>query len=411
MTKIKAFKALRPVRDKVHLVATRPYYSYKKNVLKAKLEDNPFTFLRIINPEFGSQINTKPNSPERFNLVNESYKKFIEEGILIKEEKETLYIYRQTKDNQEFTGIIAGASVQEYEDDLIKKHEATLTSREAMFTNYLDIVGYNAEPVLLSYPHQNEIDTLINIITSKRPEYEFSTTDRIKHELWILNEIETTEVKNAFEKIDACYIADGHHRSASSASLTKLRKENGNSELNNKDFFLAFFIDERKLKILEFNRIVKSLNGLSKNEFLDKLNVSFEIEKLHKQQKPTVEHQITVCIEGEWFLLTCKPEIIKKEHPVKCLDPEILTNYVLDPILGIKDLKTDENIEFISGAESIQSIEDKITKGKFKVAFILYPVSMDQVKRVADNQMIMPPKSTWVEPKMRSGLTIYNINE
>ena len=411
MTKIKAFKALRPVRDKVHLVATRPYYSYKKNVLKAKLEDNPFTFLRIINPEFGSQINTKPNSPERFNLVSESYKNFIEEGILIQEEKETLYIYRQTKDNQEFTGIIAGASVQEYEDDLIKKHEATLTSREAMFTNYLDIVGYNAEPVLLSYPHQNEIDTLINIITAKRPEYEFSTTDRIKHELWILNEIETTEVTNAFEKIDACYIADGHHRSASSAALTKLRKENGNSELNNKDFFLAFFIDERKLKILEFNRIVKSLNGLSKNEFLDKLNVSFEIEKLHKQQKPTVEHQITVCIEGEWFLLTCKPEIIKKEHPVKCLDPEILTNYVLDPILGIKDLKTDENIEFISGAESIQSIEDKITKGKFKVAFILYPVSMDQVKRVADNQMIMPPKSTWVEPKMRSGLTIYNINE
>ena len=411
MTKIKAFKALRPVRDKVHLVATRPYYSYKKNVLKAKLEDNPFTFLRIINPEFGSQIKTKPNSPERFNLVSESYKNFIEEGILIQEEKEILYIYRQTKDNQEFTGIIAGASVQEYEDDLIKKHEATLTSREAMFTNYLDIVGYNAEPVLLSYPHQNEIDTLINIITAKRPEYEFSTTDRIKHELWILNEIETTEVTNAFEKIDACYIADGHHRSASSAALTKLRNENGNSELNNKDFFLAYFIDERKLKILEFNRIVKSLNGLSKNEFLDKLNVSFEIEKLRKQQKPTVEHQITVCIEGEWFLLTCKPEIIKKEHPVKCLDPEILTNYVLDPILGIKDLKTDENIEFISGAESIQSIEDKITKGKFKVAFILYPVSMDQVKRVADNQMIMPPKSTWVEPKMRSGLTIYNINE
>jgi uncharacterized protein (DUF1015 family) len=411
MTKIKAFKALRPVRDKVHLVATRPYYSYKKNVLKAKLEDNPFTFLRIINPEFGSLIKTKPNSPERFNMVSESYKNFIEEGILIQEEKETLYIYRQTKDNQEFTGIIAGASVQEYEDDLIKKHEATLTSREAMFTNYLDIVGYNAEPVLLSYPHQNETDTLINIITAKRPEYEFSTTDRIKHELWILNDVETTEVINAFEKIDACYIADGHHRSASSAALTKLRKKNGNSELNNKDFFLAFFIDERKLKILEFNRIVKSLNGLSKNEFLDKLSISFEIEKLHKQQKPTVEHQITVCIEGDWYLLTCKPEIVKKEHPVKCLDPEILTNYVLDPILGIKDLKTDENIEFISGAESIQSIEDKITKGKFKVAFILYPVSMDQVKRVADNQMIMPPKSTWVEPKMRSGLTIYNINE
>ena len=242
MTKIKAFKALRPVRDKVHLVATRPFYSYKKNVLKAKLEDNPFTFLRIINPEFGSSIKTKPNSIERFNLVRESYKKFINEGILIKEKRETLYIYRQTKDNQEFTGIIAGASVKEYEDDLIKKHEATLTSREAMFTSYLDIVGYNAEPVLLSYPQQNEIDTLINIITTKRPEYEFSTTDRIKHELWILNEVETSEVIQAFEKIDACYIADGHHRSASSAALSKLRREKGNTQIDNKDFFLAYFM-------------------------------------------------------------------------------------------------------------------------------------------------------------------------
>lgn len=411
MTKIKAFKALRPVRDKVHLVATRPFYSYKKNVLKAKLEDNPFTFLRIINPEFGSSIKTKPNSIERFNLVRESYKKFINEGILIKEKRETLYIYRQTKDNQEFTGIIAGASVKEYEDDLIKKHEATLTSREAMFTSYLDIVGYNAEPVLLSYPHQNEIDTLINIITSKRPEYEFSTTDRIKHELWILNEVETSEVIQAFEKIDACYIADGHHRSASSAALSKLRREKGNTQIDNKDFFLAYFIDERKLKILEFNRIVKTLNGLTKIEFLDKLSDSFEIEKLRNAQKPTCEHQITVCIEGDWYSLNCKPEIIDNEHPVKCLDPEILTNFVLTPILGIEDLKTDENIEFVSGAESIQSIEDKITKGKFKVAFILYPIAMEQVKRVADNQMIMPPKSTWVEPKMRSGLTIYTINE
>ena len=411
MTKIKAFKAIRPVRDKVHLVATRPYYSYKKNVLKAKLEDNPFTFLRIINPEFGSLIKTKPNTPERFNLVSQSYKKFIDEGILMKEKKETLYIYRQTKDNHPFTGIIAGASVQEYEDDLIKKHEATLTSRESMFTNYLDIVGYNAEPVLLSYPHQNEIDTLLNIITAKRPEYEFSTTDRIKHELWVLNEVETTEMINAFDKIDACYIADGHHRSASSAALTKLRREKGDSEIDNKDFFLAYFIDERKLKILEFNRIVKTLNGLSKIEFLDKLHESFDIERLHSAQKPSEEHQITICIEGDWYLLTCKPEIIDTKHPVKSLDPEILTNYVLTPILGIKDLKTDENIEFVSGAESIQSIEEKITKGKFKVAFILYPIAMEQVKRVADNQLIMPPKSTWVEPKMRSGLTIYNINE
>lgn len=411
MTKIAPFKALRPVRDKVHLVATRPYYSYKKNVLKAKLEDNPYTFLRIINPEFGSTIKTKPNSVERFQLVREKYKEFIGEGILIKDPEAHLYIYRQTKDGHEFTGIVAGASVKEYENDLIKKHEATLTSREAMFTNYLDIVGYNAEPVLLSYPHEQAIDDLLVKYTQTRPEYEFTTTDRIKHEVWILTADETAKMIKAFEKLPAAYIADGHHRSASSAGLKKHRVKKGTSKFPNEDYFLAYFIDENRLKILEFNRLVKTLNNMTGKQFLDKLSESFDITAIKGSQKPTHEHQMTMCLEGKWFELNFKPAIIDENHPVRCLDAEILTQAVLTPILGIHDLKTDENIEFISGAESIDSFEDKIIKGKFKVGFVLYPISMDQVKRVADNQMIMPPKSTWVEPKMRSGLTIYNINE
>lgn len=411
MTKIAPFKALRPVRDKVHLVATRPYYSYKKNVLKAKLEDNPYTFLRIINPEFGSTVKTKPNTKERFNLVSEKYAEFIEEGILIKDEKPHIYIYRQTKDGHEFTGIVAGASVEEYEKDLIKKHEATLTSREAMFTNYLDIVGYNAEPVLLSYPHLEDLDVLLEKYTKVRPEYEFTTTDRIKHELWILPADETEMIIKTFEKLPATYIADGHHRSASSAGLKKHRLSKGTSRFPNEDYFLAFFIDENKLKILEFNRLVKSLNNLTKEQFLEKLGNSFVIKPLFNSAKPSHEHQMTMCLEGKWYELNCNPSIIDEDHPVRCLDAEILTQSVLTPILGIHDLKTDENIEFISGAESIETFEEKIVKGKFKVGFVLFPVSMDQVKKVADHQMIMPPKSTWVEPKMRSGLTIYNINE
>lgn len=411
MTKIAPFKALRPVRDKVHLVATRPYYSYKKNVLKAKLEDNPFTFLRIINPEFGTTVKTKPNSVERFNLVSEKYAEFIEEGILIKDQEAHLYVYRQTKDGHEFTGIVAGASVQEYEDDFIKKHEATLTSREAMFTNYLDIVGYNAEPVLLSYPHEQAIDDLLVKYTAARPEYEFTTTDRIKHELWVLSVEDSASMIKAFEKLPAAYIADGHHRSASSAGLKKHRQSKGTSQFPNEDYFLAYFIDENSLKILEFNRLVKTLNNLTKEEFLQKLENSFVISALTSSSKPSHEHQMTMCLEGKWFELNCKPSIIDENHPVKCLDAEILTQAVLTTILGIHDLKTDENIEFISGAETIESFEDKIVKGKFKVGFVLYPASMDQVKKVADAQLIMPPKSTWVEPKMRSGLTIYNINE
>jgi uncharacterized protein (DUF1015 family) len=411
MTKIAPFKALRPVRDKVHLVATRPYYSYKKNVLKAKLEDNPYTFLRIINPEFNSEIKTKPNSPERFALVKEKYAEFISEGILIKDPEAHLYIYRQTKDGHAFTGIVAGASVEEYDSDSIKKHEATLTSREAMFTDYLDIVGYNAEPVLLSYPHDTKIDSLLTEYTKTRPEYEFTTTDRITHEVWILDQKQTTEMTKAFVPLKAVYIADGHHRSASSARLKHLRKERQGDHFSNEDFFLAYFIDEEKLKILEFNRLVKSLNGLSSKAFLDKLDDSFLIKKLEKAQKPEHEHQFTLCLKGEWYIMECKDHSINNDHPVACLDAEILTQSVLTPILGINDLKTDERIEFVSGAESLDSIEEKVLKGKFEIAFILYPATMDQVKKVADNKMIMPPKSTWVEPKLRSGLTIYTINE
>lgn len=411
MTKIAPFKGIRPVRDKIHLVATRPYYSYKKNVLHAKLESNPYSFLHIINPEFGLAMNTKPNSRERFEHVRHKYEEFLNEGILIQDKESHIYIYRQTKDGHQFMGIVAGASVEEYEQDLIKKHEATLTSREDMFTNYLDIVGYNAEPVLLSYPHDQQIDDLLVKYTKVRPEFEFSTTDRVKHELWVLDKDETKNVIKAFEKLPAVYIADGHHRCASSAGLKKLRRLQNRSSFANEDFFLAFFIDENRLKILEFNRLVKTLNNLSEDEFLNKLSNNFEINPIRSASKPIKEHQLTMCLNGKWFELNCNPEIINKNHPVNGLDAEILTQYVLNPILGIKDLKTDENIEFISGDESIESFENKITSDKYDVGFILFPISIDQVKRVADNHLIMPPKSTWVEPKLRNGLTIYKINE
>ena len=412
MAKLKPFKAIRPTRDKVHLVATRPVYTYKNSVLKAKLETNPYSFIHIINPEFGEIVKTKPNSSERFQNVKKEFDAFCKLGVLIQDPEETLYLYQQTKDGHAYLGIIAGASVEEYNQDLIKKHEATLTSREAMFTNYLDIVGFNAEPVLLSYPHNETLENLYAEISTERPEFEFSTTDSIKHELWMLNSNQTNAVLSAFEAIPASYIADGHHRSASSARLCEIIEKRGGAQIgDNHNYFLAFLIDENRLNILEFNRLVKSLNGLSSANFLNQLSKSFEIEKLDKAEKPKFEHQITMNLQNEWYLLTCKPEIIHAEHPVACLDPEILTQEILTPILGISDLKTDQNIEFISGNLGLEAISNPIQAKKADVGFVLFPLNMNQVKRVADNQLIMPPKSTWVEPKLRSGLTIYNIKE
>ena len=410
MSKIHPFRAIRPTRDKVHLVAARPFYSYKKNVLEAKLEDNPFTFLHIINPEFGIEATTKGNTIDRFKLVSKRYDEFIEKGILIQDEAPSLYIYRQTKPGRVFTGVVCGASVDEYLNDSIKKHEATITSREQMFTEYLDVVGYNAEPVLLAHKSSSEIENLLRLITTVRPEYEFTTTDLVSHELWKLTPSEMELVIAAFDKLDELYIADGHHRSASSVRLSEQRQKTGSSFTNEKAF-LAYIIDEAQLDILEFNRLVRTLNGLSSEKILELISEHFEVKETPDKHKPTENHQFCMCLEGEWYEVTCKADIIDDSHPVKCLDAEILTQYVLSPILGIHDLKSDKNISFMSGAEPIQKLEERVTSGKFSIAFVLYPATMDQVKRVADNQLIMPPKSTWVEPKLRSGLTIYNINE
>lgn len=412
MAKISPFKAIRPTRDKVHLVATRPYYTYKKNVLRAKLEDNPFTFLHIINPEFGSPFTTEPNSAERFQLVSNAYQDFIDRGILVQDSEAHLYLYRQIKDGHEYLGVVAGASVDEYNNDLIKKHEATLTSRENMFMEYLNIVGYNAEPVLLSYSDiHNEIEPLLAKKVNERPEYEYTTTDLIKHDMWLFNQEESEEIIRAFAKIDSSYIADGHHRSASSAGLKKWRENKGLAHYPNEDFFLAFFLEEKRLHILEFNRLVRSLGEMSPESFLDKLKLNFKVSELKEPGKPTNTHTITMCLRGKWYLLEFQKDKVDYSHPVKCLDAEILTDLVLSPILGISDLKTDNNIDFMSGKEPIKKIIKSIKKGKYDIAFFLFPITMDEVKRVADNNMIMPPKSTWVEPKLRSGLTIYNINE
>lgn len=410
MAKIKPFKAIRPTRDKVHLVATRPVYTYRKPILKAKLEENPYTFIRIINPEYNEIVKTKPNSRERFLHVRQQFDLFREAEILMQDKEEHLYLYRQSKDDHAFTGIIAGASIEEYNKDLIKKHEATLTSREEMFTNYLDLVGFNAEPVLLSYPKNDRLHTMYEKVMRDRPEYEFSTTDRIKHELWIVNKEDEKEIHALFGQIPVTYIADGHHRSASSARLAEMYNEKGVTTQNH-NFFLAFFMDESRMNILEFNRLVKSLKGMASQDLLQRLEENFRVEKLTEAQKPAREHEIVMNLRGDWYKLSCKTGIIKEEHPVDCLDAEILTQYILDPLLGIKDLKTDSNIEFVSGNLGIEAISDAIQNQKAELGFILYPITMEQVKRVADARLIMPPKSTWVEPKLRSGLTIYSIRE
>ncbi len=411
MTKISPFKAIRPKRDKAHLVATRPYYDYNKKVLKAKLKHNPYTFLHILNPKIDKKEKINITPEERFKLISKNYDDFIDKGILIQDNEPHFYIYKQTNEKEEFIGIIGGASLEDYQNNIIKKHEATIIKREEIFKNYLNIVGYNAEPVLLCYQDSKyEIESLLKNKTKNRPEYEFITTDKLKHELWLFNTSESKKLIKLFKSINSCYIADGHHRIASSLKLKEFRKKSKHN-YPNEDFFLAFFINENRLKISEFNRFIKKLNGLSKMNILSGLKTNFIVKKISKAQKPTKEHEFTMFIDNEWFKIKCKENIVDENHPVNGLDTEILTQYILKPIFGISNLKTDTNIEFISGNEDILITENKIKNNKYDVGFFMFPLNINQVKNVADKNMTMPPKSTWVEPKLRSGLTIYNINE
>lgn len=415
MAKIRPFKAVRPTRDKVHLVASRPYYTYKPNILAAKLESNPYTFIHIINPEFNlsDEDKTEPNSPQRFMKVRDKFNDFVKDGVLMQEEVPSYYIYQQTKNGHPFLGVIAGASISEYYENKIKKHEATLTSREEMFTNYLDIVGFNAEPVLLAHEKNIALDDLLVKICSDRPEFEFTTVDEVKHELWVVPENQNSLLEDRFDEISVTYIADGHHRSASSARLSDLIKHrypNQEGSINS-DFFLAYFIDESRLKILEFNRLAKTLNGHTNESFLEILNNDFVITKLDGACSPTQPHVFHICLSNGWYRAECKPGLTNSSDPVATIDAEILTQHVLSPILNIQDLKTDSNIDFSNGEEGHLGLEHAVQKGDYKVGFALFPVTMSQLKAVADKDAIMPPKSTWIEPKLRSGLTIYKIQE
>lgn len=411
MSVIHPFKAIRPTRDKAQLVSTRPLAAYRKHILRAKLDENPYTFLHIIHPEGDREHHSKANSVERFEAVKERYESFIEQGILVQDEEKSFYVYRQTKGTHQFTGVIAGVSIEEYRNNRIKKHEATITSRESMFTNYLNITGFNAEPVLLAHKHLPELDSYLDKITRERPEYEFSTTDKIKHELWVIHAEKDSKLISIYQDLNELYIADGHHRSASSARLKDTILKNKQPVFPNQDFFLAYLIDEQKLEILEFQRLVKHLNGLSPKNFLKACSEHFDIEELKKARRPLVRHEIVCLLGREAYSFKAKEHITSVKEVVKQLDAQILTDYILTPVLGIEDLKTSKEIDFIPGTKELKKIVDLVKKEDFKVGFLLYPASINEVKEVADQGGIMPPKSTWVEPKMRSGLTIYNINE
>jgi len=403
MAIVRPFKAIRPTRDKANLVATRSYLSYSDETLKEKLEHNPFTFLHIINPDYKDEI--KQKGINKFNAVKTKFNDFKEAGLLITEDTETFYIYQQKNENQTFEGIIGATAVADYLSGNIKKHEHTITAREKMFKNYLDTTGFNAEPVLLCHQKNTDITTLIQNYKATRAEYEFATTDKTIHKLWLVNSTKDINIiTNSFASIDNLYIADGHHRSASSALLAQ------NSTKKNSQYFMSLLIDEDQLNIINFNRLIKHTNCLTSYELIAEIEKSYTVTKKgNMPYSPTLTDEISMYLSEAWYSLVALPANIKQDCVSK-LDPAILSNNILAPILNITDEKTDKNISFESGTTPLSIIINKIDSGEYAIAFILKPIPISALKEVADNNRFMPPKSTYIEPKLRSGLIIYPLD-
>ncbi len=409
MAIIRSFKAIRPTRDKVNLVASRSYLSYSDETLKEKLDNNPYTFLHIINPN--NKKSEKNSGTEKYKLIKKKFKEFVDDGVLLEENEECLYIYQQTKEKNIYTGIIAAASIDDYINGNIKIHEQTLTKREELFKDYLKNTGFNSEPVLLTYQDNFRINSIVQKKIKERSEYEFTTTNKVLHKFWILNNKDKINtIVEEFKKIQDIYIADGHHRSASSHLLCKnIRERNPNyNAQDNFNFFMSYLIPESELNILNFNRLIKHTNSYSNEELINKIKENYILyKKGEKLYSPVSENEISMYLSGEWYSLVAKKR--KYQSISESLDPSILSKYILSPILGIKDEKTDKNVSFFDGTIDLSVIKDKVDSGEFSIAFILKPIDIESLKKVSDNNETMPPKSTYIEPKLRSGLTIYNL--
>ncbi|WP_136465617.1 DUF1015 domain-containing protein [Flagellimonas onchidii] len=409
MALIKPFKAIRPTPDKAAFVASRSYEEYSKDELRSVLRYNPFSFLHIINPGFKFHKNI--SGKERFKLVHNRYLEFLEDNIFQKDDHPCFYLYQITKGDLTTLGFFCACSVNDYQKDVIKKHEDTIQRREKLFADYLNTVGFNAEPVLMTYTDDGIIGSILKQEASKQPDYDFTTSDKVSHKLWQIENVKViAKLQQSFEKMDALYIADGHHRSASSNLLAKKMKAKHTSHSGDEayNFFMTYLIPESDIKIYEFNRMVRDLNGYSKEEFLIQLDAHFRIEKKDDGlYKPTRKHHFSMYLDGDFYSLYLRKRVYEFTDALSELDTQILYKTILEPILGISDLRNDKRISYGYGKHNVIKMKDSVDNGEFAVGFSLVPINMDEIKAIADAGLVMPPKSTYIEPKLRSGLTIY----
>ena len=412
MITIRPFKGLRPRKDIADKVAAKPYDVLNSQEAKEEAKDNPFSFLKISKPEINFDTTIDQYADEVYEKGKEIFDGFINDGILVRDEKPCLYIYAQTMDGRTQTGLVAGSSINDYFEDKIKKHELTLVAKENDRIKHMKTKMAQPGMVFLTYKSVPEIDAIIDFYCDDHEaENYFTDSQNFRHQLWkIENENVIAKLVELFhQKVTASYIADGHHRSAASAKVGKqLREENPNYTGNEPfNYFLSCLFPSNQLQIQDYNRLIKDTNNLSEDELLDKIKIHFDIDKIGAQiYKPTHLHTFSMYVNGNWYKLIAKQNTFDENDPIGVLDVTILSKYVLDEILDIKDQRTDKRIDFVGGIRGLAELQKRVDSGEMKIAFAFYPVSLDQLIAIADSGNIMPPKSTWFEPKLKSGLVI-----
>jgi len=416
MAIVKAFKGLRPPKSISEGLACLPYDVMNTTEAKEMADGKEYSLLHITRSEIDFPDGTDIHSQEVYDKSVENFAKFQNKGWLVKEEVAKFYIYAQTMDGRTQYGIVGAASVDDYLNGIIKKHELTRKEKEEDRMIHVRIDNANIEPVFFTYPAVDEIDTIVDgIVENQEPEYDFVSADGFGHHFWVINNPEINKrIEELFiEKVPFTYVADGHHRTAAAALVGAEKRKanpnhNGNEEYN---FFLAVHFPDNQLNIIDYNRVINSLNGNSKDELLEKIKEDFDvIDEGTEIYKPSKLHEFSMYLEGKWYSMVAKEGRYNDNDPIGVLDVTILSNLVLDKILGIKDLRTDNRIDFVGGIRGLGELKKRVDSGEMKVAFALYAVSMKQLIDIADSGNIMPPKTTWFEPKLRSGLVIHALD-
>lgn len=412
MVKIKPFKGIRPPKELAQEVASRPYDVL--NSQEAKAEAGEKSLLHIIKPEIDFDPIIDEHSQEAYNKAMENFKNWQQNGWLVQDEKELYYVYAQTMDGRTQYGLAVACHFEDYMEGKIKKHELTRPDKEEDRMIHVRNQNANIEPVFFAYPAIKEIDDIVaNVVSSKNPDYDFVAEDGFGHHLWTIeDDAVINRITEIFAEQPALYVADGHHRTAAAARVGQEKKANNPNHTGNEEYnyFLSVIFPDNQLNIIDYNRVVKDLNGLTPAQLIEKIGESFDIEEKGAEiYKPTTLHNFSMYLEGKWYSLTAKPGSYDDNDPIGVLDVTVLSNHILDKILGIDDLRTSKRIDFVGGIRGLGELQRRVDSGEMAVAFALYPVSMKQLIDIADTGNIMPPKTTWFEPKLRSGLVIHSL--